>query len=36
VWLVQLLNICLQFEITDDDIEALHLGFIDWVKDYKE
>ena len=36
VWLVRLLNICLQFEITDDEIEELRLGFIDWVKEYEE
>jgi len=29
-------NICLQFEITDDEIEELHLGFIDWVQEYEE
>lgn len=35
VRLVRLLNICLQFEITDDEIEDLRSGFIQWVKDYE-
>jgi len=34
--LVRLLNICLQFEITDDEIEEVRLGFIRWVEDYEE
>ncbi|KAJ3501992.1 hypothetical protein NLJ89_g9087 [Agrocybe chaxingu] len=35
VRLVQLLNICLQFEITKQEIEELRQGFIQWVKDYE-
>jgi hypothetical protein len=35
VRLVRLLNICLQFEITDDEIEEIRSGFIQWVKDYE-
>jgi hypothetical protein len=33
--LVCLLNICLKFEITDDEIEEIRVGFIDWVKEYE-
>jgi hypothetical protein len=33
--LVRLLNICLQFEITDDEIEEIRSGFIQWVQDYE-
>jgi hypothetical protein len=36
VHLVQLLNLCLQFKLTDDDIEEIRVGFIEWVKDYEE
>lgn len=36
VRLVRLLNLCLQFELTDDDIEEIRVGFIEWVKDYEE
>jgi hypothetical protein len=36
VRLVHLLNICLQFEISDDEIEEIRVGFIAWVKDYEE
>jgi hypothetical protein len=36
VHLVKLLNICLQFEITDEDVETLRKGFIDWVEDYEK
>jgi hypothetical protein len=36
VRLVRLLNICLQFEITDSQIEDIRKGFIEWVKDYEE
>nr|GAT57216.1 predicted protein [Mycena chlorophos] len=34
--LVRLLNICLQFEITDDDIEEVRVGFINWVQTYEK
>jgi hypothetical protein len=34
--LVYLLNICLQFEITKDEIAELRQGFIKWVEDYEE
>lgn len=36
VRLVELLNICLQFEITDEEIEIVRQGFIKWVKDYEK
>ncbi|KIM89672.1 hypothetical protein PILCRDRAFT_84614 [Piloderma croceum F 1598] len=36
VRLVQLLNLCLQFKLTDDDIEEIRVGFIKWVKDYED
>ncbi|KAJ7747989.1 hypothetical protein DFH07DRAFT_775932 [Mycena maculata] len=35
IQLVHLLNLCLQFEITDEEIEALCTGFIDWVQQYE-
>lgn len=34
--LVHLLNICLQFEISDDEIEEIRVGFIRWVLDYEK
>ena len=34
--LVVLLNICLQFEITDEEIGTLREGFIKWVQEYEE
>ncbi|KAJ7655446.1 hypothetical protein B0H17DRAFT_941344 [Mycena rosella] len=34
--LVKLLNICLQFEITDAEIEEVRVGFIEWVRVYEE
>ncbi|KAJ7575263.1 hypothetical protein C8J56DRAFT_801640 [Mycena floridula] len=34
--LVYLLNICLQFEITKDEVELVRLGFIKWVEQYEE
>lgn len=34
--LVDLLNCCLQFEMTEEDVEKVRLGFIKWVKDYEE
>jgi Transposase family tnp2 len=36
VELVKLIHICLQFEISDDEIDFLRAGFIKWVKDYEE
>lgn len=35
IQLVQLLNICLKFEIKDSEIEHLRRGFINWVKEYE-
>jgi hypothetical protein len=35
IQLVRLLRICLQFEITDAEIEELHVGFVRWIKDYE-
>jgi hypothetical protein len=35
VLLVHLLNICLQFEISKDDILEIQIGFTQWVKDYE-
>jgi hypothetical protein len=34
--LVRLLHICLQFEITVDEIEEVRVGFVEWVKEYEE
>jgi hypothetical protein len=36
VRLVYLLNICLQFEVSDEQIEEIKQGFIQWVKGYEE
>ncbi|EPS98274.1 hypothetical protein FOMPIDRAFT_1126871 [Fomitopsis schrenkii] len=36
VALVKLLNLCLQFEMSDDDIEEVRVGFIDWVQAYEK
>ena len=36
VKLVTLLNICLQFEITNEEIEMVREGFIKWVQEYEE
>jgi hypothetical protein len=36
ICLIYLLNICLQFEITKDEIAELRQGFIKWVEDYEE
>ncbi|RXW12405.1 hypothetical protein EST38_g13451 [Candolleomyces aberdarensis] len=33
--LVQLLNLCLQFSITRDEIQKLRVGFQDWVVEYE-
>ncbi|KAJ7342463.1 hypothetical protein DFH08DRAFT_782878 [Mycena albidolilacea] len=35
VQLVRLLNLCMQFEITDEEIETLRTGFIAWVEEYE-
>ncbi|KAJ7734610.1 hypothetical protein B0H16DRAFT_1327514 [Mycena metata] len=35
IQLVRLLNLCLQFEITDNEIEEIRTGFISWVKVYE-
>ncbi|KAJ7278027.1 hypothetical protein C8J57DRAFT_1449122 [Mycena rebaudengoi] len=34
--LVRLLNLCIQFEITDEEIEDVRIGFINWVKVYED
>lgn len=36
VKLVKLLHICLQFEISREEIETVREGFIKWVKEYEE
>ena len=36
VKLVRLLNLCLQFEISDDEIEEIRKGFIEWVEEYEK
>ncbi|KAJ7206884.1 hypothetical protein GGX14DRAFT_535429 [Mycena pura] len=36
IQLVRLLNICMQFEITDDEIEEVRTGFIAWVRTYED
>ncbi|KAJ7735356.1 hypothetical protein B0H16DRAFT_1327140 [Mycena metata] len=36
IQLVRLLTICLQFEILDEEIEEVRVGFIDWVRVYEE
>jgi len=33
--LVRLLNICLQFKISDDEIETVRAGMIKWVEEYE-
>ena len=33
--LISLLNLCLQFEITDNEIEDVRQGFVQWVRDYE-
>lgn len=33
--LVKLLHICMQFEMTRDDIQTLRNGFVKWVEDYE-
>jgi hypothetical protein len=35
VRLVHLLNICLQFEITDEEVEEIRIGFAGWVQDFE-
>jgi len=34
--LVKLLRLCLQFEITTEEIQTIRGGFIDWVGDYEK
>ena len=34
--LVKLLQICLQFEITSEEVQTVHVGFINWVEDYEK
>ncbi|KAI0309125.1 hypothetical protein OF83DRAFT_1072534 [Amylostereum chailletii] len=36
VALVHLLQLCMQFTITEDEIETIRLGFIDWVTKFEE
>jgi hypothetical protein len=36
IHLVRLLNLCLQFEITEDDLDDVREGFIRWVQEYEE
>jgi hypothetical protein len=36
ITLVTLLNICLQFEITNEEIGTVREGFIKWVQEYEE
>ncbi|KAJ6548500.1 hypothetical protein B0H19DRAFT_952352 [Mycena capillaripes] len=36
IQLVRLLTICLQFEIDDDEIEEVRVGFIAWVRVYED
>ncbi|KAJ3494279.1 hypothetical protein NLJ89_g10843 [Agrocybe chaxingu] len=36
VSLVVLLNTCLQFEITDKEVETVHEGFVNWVSEYEK
>jgi hypothetical protein len=33
--LVRILNLCLQFEITEEDVNEIELGIRDWVVDYE-
>ena len=34
--LVRLLHLCLQFDLPASEVETLHNGFVDWVKDYEK
>jgi hypothetical protein len=36
IQLVKLLQICLQFEITTEEVQTVHEGFIGWVEDYEK
>lgn len=36
VRLVELLHLCLQFELKREEVAKIREGFIDWVKDYEE
>ena len=33
--LIRLLNLCLQFEITDDEVDEITDGFAVWVQEYE-
>jgi hypothetical protein len=33
---VKLLNICLQFEITTEEVQTIREGMIKWVEDYEK
>jgi len=35
-FLVRLLNLCLQFEVTDDEVDQIRVGFVQWVREYEE
>jgi hypothetical protein len=34
--LVRILNLCLQFEISEEDVNEIELGIHDWVVDYEQ
>ena len=34
--LVRLINLCLKFELSRDDISDIRSGFVDWVKKYEK
>ena len=34
--LVRILNLCLQFEISEEDINKIELGIREWVVDYEQ
>jgi hypothetical protein len=34
--LVRLIKLCLQYEISSDDVEKIRAGFIEWVEDYEK
>jgi hypothetical protein len=36
VELVRILNLCLKFEYSDNDIESIRIGLIDWVNKYEK
>ena len=35
IQLIQLLNLCMEFEITQTQIDELEVGFQNWIKDYE-